>query len=172
MYDFSVLREIRKREGMTIENVSRRSGISSAVISKLERNQSSAELETLYKIGRVFGMTASNLIGLAESRLASKVESVNYESDGFSFQRISFGNMAAFLAEAKAGSSVFRPEIHQNDYETCWVLEGKVDITLPHENYELSAGQSVQFDAIQEHSYKAVEDTRMVIVHVRKSKRF
>ena len=55
MFDFSVLRELRKREGLTIEATSKRSGVSPAVISKLERNQTRAELETLFRISRVFG---------------------------------------------------------------------------------------------------------------------
>ena len=47
MYDFSFLRELRKHEGLTIGDVSARSGISAAVISKLERNRSGVELGTL-----------------------------------------------------------------------------------------------------------------------------
>ena len=44
MYDFSFLRQLRKRDDLTIGAVSARSGISAAVISKLERNQTRAEL--------------------------------------------------------------------------------------------------------------------------------
>ena len=70
VYDFSVLRELRKREGMTIAALSKRSGISSAVISKLERNQTLAELDTLYRLSKVYGLTATDLLALAESRIA------------------------------------------------------------------------------------------------------
>jgi len=38
MYDFSILRDLRKRSGLNIADVSARSGVSAAVISKLERN--------------------------------------------------------------------------------------------------------------------------------------
>ncbi|RKX92599.1 MAG: hypothetical protein DRZ90_13690, partial [Spirochaetes bacterium] len=37
-YDFSILRNLRKRSGFTIADVSEKSGVSQAVISKLERN--------------------------------------------------------------------------------------------------------------------------------------
>jgi len=56
MYDFTVLRWLRKRESLTIQQVSEQSGVSVAVISKLERNQCTAELETLYKLVRSFGV--------------------------------------------------------------------------------------------------------------------
>jgi quercetin dioxygenase-like cupin family protein len=67
---------------------------------------------------------------------------------------------------------VSRPEIHHDDFETCWVLEGELAIALPHENHRLSSGEAIQFDAIQEHTYEALQDCRFIILHVRKDKRF
>ena len=172
MFDFSVLREIRKREGLTLEDTAARSGLSIAVISRLERNQTSAELETLYKLGRVFGMSATDLLALAESRLSHLKGEEGYQSDGFSFRVIRYANHACFLGTARAGARVRKPEIHHDDHETCWVIEGKVRVELPHEAIELSAGQSLQFDAIQEHSYHALEDSRLILVHLKKGKRY
>lgn len=172
MFDFSILREIRKREGLTLEEVASRSGLSIAVISRLERNQTSAELETLYKLGRVFGMSATDLLALSESRMAHLKGEESYRSDGFQFRMIRYANHACFLAVAKAGSRIRKPEIHHDDHETCWVIEGKVRIELPHETVELAAGQSLQFDAIQEHSYEAVEDSQLILVHLKKGKRY
>jgi transcriptional regulator with XRE-family HTH domain len=172
MFDFSILREIRKREGLTLEEVANRSGLSIAVISRLERNQTSAELETLYKLGRVFGMSATDLLALSESRMAHLKGEEGYRSDGFHFRVIRYANHACFLGMAKAGSRIKKPEIHHDDHETCWVIEGKIRIELPHETVELSAGQSLQFDAIQEHSYEALEDSKLFLVHLKKEKRY
>ena len=65
LWDFRLVRELRKREKMSLEQLSERSGVSVSVISKLERNTGNAEMETLYRIARVFGMTLSDLIALA-----------------------------------------------------------------------------------------------------------
>ncbi|MEX0331774.1 MAG: helix-turn-helix domain-containing protein [Puniceicoccaceae bacterium] len=172
MFDFSILREIRKREGLTLEETAQRSGLSIAVISRLERNQTSAELETLYKLGRVFGMSATDLLGLAESRMAHLKADEQYRSDGFHFRVTRYANHACFYGEADAGARIHKPEIHHDDHETCWIIEGRVRVELPHETVELSAGQSLQFDAIQEHSYEAVEDSKLVLVHIKKGKRY
>jgi len=172
IFDFSFLRDLRKRDGMTLEAVSERSGISIAVISKLERNRTSAELETLYKLGRVFGLTATDMLALAESRIAHRKEAVAYRSQGFRFQRIAYDNASCYLAQAEEGAKVSRPEVHRDDYEICWIFDGKIRLTLPHEHYLLERGMSVQFDAVQEHTYEAMEDSRMVIMHIRKPKRF
>jgi transcriptional regulator with XRE-family HTH domain len=172
MYDFSVLRGLRKRANLTMEEVSERSGVSVAVISKLERNQSCAELETLFKLSRVFRMRTTDLLGLAESQTAQKTTVSEHQSSGFHFQEISYGNVRCLHGTAKAGSKVSRPEIHEDDYEVCWVLKGAVSFILPDERYELSAGEAIQFDAILEHTYEAVRDSEVIILHLRKGKRF
>lgn len=172
MYDFRVLRQLRKRENWTQDEVSNRSGVSRAVISKLERNQSSAELDTLYRVARVFGLSATELLAMAESPLAHRVEERRYRSGDFDFRRIGYRNHHCFIAHADAGSKVSRAEIHLDDYETCWVLEGRVRLTLAHQSVELSEGEAIQFDAAQEHTYEALAPLRMVLIHLRKGLRF
>ena len=172
MYDFSVLRAVRKQHELTIEDVSTRSGVSPAVISKLERNQTTAELETLFRIARVFGMSATDLIALAESRTSQRVRATEHTGDDFVFREVLYGNVRLLFGEAPKGGKVSRPEIHQDDYEVCWVLSGKARIVLPHERHDLAAGDAVQFDAILHHTYEALENCQLIIAHLRKPKRF
>ena len=47
-----------------------------------------------------------------------------------------------------------------------------IAVTLPSESYELSAGQSLQFDALLEHTYEALTDCELLILHIRKENRF
>lgn len=172
IYDFSVLRTLRKRDGLTIAMLSDRSGISPAVISKLERNRTSAELFTLFSLGRVFGLSATDLIGLAESRTAHRVSETAHTTGGFRFREVRYGNLRALLGEGTAGVRAAKPEIHGDDYELCWVLDGCVRVTLPEERHVLKAGDCVQFDAVLEHSYEVIEDARMLLIHIKKEKRF
>lgn len=172
MYDFSVVRDLRRRDGLTIAELSRRTGISSAVISKLERNQSAAELATLFGISRAFGVNTTDLLLLAESRTAHLKHETLHKSGAFRFREVAYSNVRALIGEASAGGKVSNPEIHSDDYEICWVLEGQVRIILPHEQHELKAGQCVQFDAILEHTYEVIEDCRVLILHQKKAKRF
>lgn len=172
MYDFSVLRELRKGKQLSIVEVSGQSGVSPAVISKLERNQTVAELETLFKLSRVFGMSATDLLGLAESRTAHKKKATVHEGGGFVFHTLQYGNVRALRGTAKAGAKVSRPEVHHDDYEVCWILSGKVLFRLPAETHSLGPGEAIQFDAILDHTYEAVEDCELIIIHLRKDKRF
>ena len=170
--DFGILRELRKRENMSIAELSERSGISASVISKLERNRNIAEMDTLYRIARVFGLTLSDLISLAENRTSHCVGQERYQSGDFIFERVSYANMRCMHAGAKKGAKVSRPELHRDDYELCWVLKGRLRFSLPNEAYELKQGESIQFDALLEHTYEALEDSELIIVHLRKGKRF
>jgi len=171
-FDFSIVRELRKRAGMTLADVSERTGISPSVISKLERNQTSAELDTLFRLSRVFDLNTTDLIALAESRTAQRATSKQYESGGFEFRRISYNNCRAFHAIAPKSAAVTRPEIHADNFEVCWVFKGHLLIQLPKERHELRPGDSLQFDGALDHTYEALEDTEFLIIHLKKGKRF
>ena len=120
--------------------------------------------------GQDFNSTA--LISLAENQTAHLVREEKYKSGDFTFNRVSYGNVRTMYAFAKKGSRLSKPELHRDDYELLWVLRGMLKITLPNESYELSAGMSIQFDALLSHSYEVLEDCELIITHLRKGKRF
>ncbi len=171
-YDFSVLRTLRRRDNLTIQAVSERSGVSAAVISKLERNHSCAELDTLFRLSRVFGMNAADLLALTEARTAQKKTTATHQSEAFGFEEVAYGNVRCLLGRAPRGARLSRPEIHQDDHELCWVLQGALRIRLPAETHELRAGEALQFDAIWEHTYESLQDCQFLILHLPKAKRF
>ncbi len=172
MYDFGIVRELRKREGLTLDEIQVRSGVTPAVLSRIERNMARPELDTLYRLARVFGMTATDLLSLAEQRSSHTTAEECYERVGFAFRKVTYGNLTVFHASAKAGGQVSTPEVHHNEYELFWVLHGVVRLILPNEQHVLKKGQAIQFDAMLEHSYEVLEDSKMVMTHIRKGKRY
>src|SRR3974390_1585441 len=99
-FDFRVLRRLREQHNLTLAELSKASRVSTAVISKLERNQQSAELDTLYRLARAFR-----------------------------FRQVKYANVVALLGAAPAGAKVSRPEIHHDDTEVCWVTAGRLRLT-------------------------------------------
>ena len=93
LFDFSILRDLRKKAQLSIADVSAGSGVSASVISKLERNQTRAELDTLYRLARVFGITAAELLSLAEARLAHPLHATEHRSEEFTFLEINYKNI-------------------------------------------------------------------------------
>lgn len=170
-YNFSILRNLRKAQGYTIADVAQNSGISTAVISRIERNQAMPELETLARLSKVFGISATDLLGLAENRTARTVDAQHYSSGGFHFQHVQFLDLQIFLGSALAGARVNRPEVHHNDTETCWVLAGAIELRVGSDKYTLKEGEAIQFDAVLEHEYHALQDCRILMLHLHKGKR-
>jgi transcriptional regulator with XRE-family HTH domain len=142
------------------------------VISKLERNQQAPGIDTLYRLARAFGLSATDLIAMSESALAHRAAEKSHKTGDFTFREIRYANLVALVGAAPAGAAISRPEVHRDDTELCWVLQGRLKLKLPHEVCDLARGESVQFDAIQEHTYEAIEDTRFIILHLRKDKRY
>ena len=93
-FDFSIIRDLRKNLNLSINELSNLSSVSASVISKMERNQNSVEMETLYRIARVFGMTLTDLISLAENRVSHIVDEESYTSGNFNFTKVSYGNFS------------------------------------------------------------------------------
>lgn len=172
IYDFSVIRQLRKSRDLTIKDVSEASGISPAVISRLERNQAQAELETLFRLARVFGLSSTDLVSLAERRTSHAKSAFRYESGGFNFESVQYANVKCFHGRARKGHVISHPEMHRDSYELCWVLRGRISIALPSEKHVLEAGDALQFDAILEHSYEALDNLEIIILHISKGKRF
>lgn len=170
--DFSIVRELRKRAGMTLEDVSEKSGISIAGLSKLERNQNMIELDTLYRIARVFGLSATDLLNLAESCSAHCKNAESYTSGPFDFEKVSFKGIDCFHANAKAGGNLSKPEAHGDEFEICWLIKGSIRITLPREQHTLTPSQAIKFDAALPHSYEILEDSEVSIIHLAKTHRF
>ena len=171
-WDFGVLRQLRRQLDWSIADLSERSGVAASVISKLERNWNKAELETLYKLSQAFSMNLSDLLALAEKRTAQQVAEQDYCSDGFSFRRVSYGNIRCMTASAPAGARLCKPSVHKEDSEMCWVQEGVVEITVAGQKYKLEPGMSLQFDALLDHEYNVLEDCKLIITHIKKNKRF
>ncbi|BCX46719.1 transcriptional regulator, XRE family protein [Haloferula helveola] len=170
--DFSVIRDLRKQAGLTLQQVSDRSGLSIASLSKLERNQNLVELETLHRLARVFGLSASDLLSLAESPTAHRKTVHRYRSGPFDFEKIAFQGVDLFHATATAGGSLQHPEAHGDDYEICWVRSGRVHIAFSHEQHTLGPGEALKFDAVLPHTYEILEDAELIIAHLTKTHRF
>ncbi|MDA9589773.1 XRE family transcriptional regulator [Opitutales bacterium] len=170
--DFSIVRDLRKRAGMTLDDVSQKSGVSIAGLSKLERNQNMIELDTLYRLARVFGLSGTDLLKLAESCSAHCKTAETYTSGPFDFEKVAFKGIACFKAKAKAGGNLSKPEAHGDEFEICWLRTGSITITLPREQHTLTPGQALKFDAALPHSYEILEDSEMTILHLEKTHRF
>ena len=164
-YDFSIIRHIRKKLGLTIYGLSEKCGVSYVALSKLERNLGNPELKTLDRIARALGVQTHNLLALAEHDRPEVVSAEHtLDEHGLNMYRAAFGNIIVSHATAAAGSSIDGMHEHRDDYEICFVLKGKVRLVVRNSEYDIVSGQAVRFDCIFEHRYVALEDVEAIHV--------
>jgi transcriptional regulator with XRE-family HTH domain len=164
-YDFSVLRVLRKKQGMTIAQLSEKCGVSYVALSKLERNQGNPELKTLDRISRALGLPTHNLLALAERKhpVESREERFTVlETADARF--VDLDGTRMLIVDAPAGANGYGPEFHRDDYERCFVLEGKLRIMIRGSEYILGPGDGLVWDCVFDHNYEALEPSKVVIL--------
>lgn len=172
--DFSVVRYLRKKHNLSLKNLAERSGVSFTVISKLERNQGNPSLETLSLVARSLDLAPSELLALAEpENLALEIRTGrDYQAGGFRFRSTEFRDIRVIFGRGICGATLKNPERHRDEIEVLAVLKGRLRLELAGQSSDVSAGQSARFQAFLEHSYQALEDTELFIVHLPRRNRW
>lgn len=171
-YNFEVLRYLRKQKDFTIEQLAKRSKVSFSVISKLERNQTTPNLDVLQRICTALSISVTELISMVEVKSNELRKEKLYSIDGFDFRKICFNNSSLMFVKTNKGKEISRPEIHEDDTEIVYVLKGHIKLSMSIGDFKIKQGRAMQFDSIFPHTYKALENSEMIIAHIRKEKRF
>lgn len=67
------IRELRNQQGLTLDELAERSGVSRAMLSKIERGENNPTLVVAVKVAVALGLTTAQLIGVEERKQAIKV---------------------------------------------------------------------------------------------------
>jgi len=154
-FDFSIIRNLRMKRGLTAEELATRSKMTRATVVKIESGKGNPTIETISALGRVFQLSASQLIAMAETARVEKRESAPFEKDGFKEFHLSFPNFAIYCLEAGTGvKSVSKPHLHENTAEVCLVLSGRLRVRVMDETCELGPRMAIRFKALQSIAWK------------------
>ena len=174
------LRGLRLKKSMGLVELGKHTGLSPAMLSKLERGRLFPTLPTLLRIALVFSVGLDyfftderkrHVVAIVRKkerlRFSEKmggVEAVyHFESLDFPANERKFN---AFLADFEGG----RPEkikLHQHSgVEFFYVLRGKLDLTIGTDVHRLEAGDSIYFDSSVKHGYRRAssQPTTAVVV--------
>jgi transcriptional regulator with XRE-family HTH domain len=167
-YDVSgKLRALRLRKKMRLVELARHTGLSAAMLSKLERGQLFPTLPTLLRIALVFGVGLDHFftagasrksLGIVRQRERNRfVEKLGGRDVAWEFECLDFAaterKLNAYWVRFHKAS---RPRSHQHDGgEFIHVLKGALAMQIGGEDHALESGDSIYFDASQPHSYAA-----------------
>ncbi len=162
------LRGLRLKKSMGLVELGKHTGLSPAMLSKLERGKLFPTLPTLLRIAMVFSVGLDyffiderkrHVVAVVRKkdrlRFAEKMGGAevayHFESLDFPANQRKFD---AFLADFEAGTPE-KIKLHQHTgIEFLYVLRGKLDLTIGSDVHSLDAGDSVYFDSSARHGYR------------------
>jgi transcriptional regulator with XRE-family HTH domain len=169
------IRTERKRRRLSLEDLSDASGVSTGLISTLERGKANPSFSTLVALARALGITLAWLLGdgeqtspvvrKAERRSAprgwpqapSRTEILTPDSDGL---------MEAMWMDFAPGCPP-PAERHRHDGEDfLLVISGQLDVYVGEARYLLDAGDSIRFSGKLPHYYGNDSGTQTTAVLV------
>jgi transcriptional regulator with XRE-family HTH domain len=159
----SRVKELRRGRGLTLEELAGRSGVSRAMISKLERGEKNPTLVVAAKLAEGLGVTLSRLAGMEERREVVVMQRerrmvMRDPETGFERQLLSpnfVGRGVEFIRnEIPEGSTSGEFPPHRRGVEEHIVVErGTLRAILGGEEYLLGEGDALYFEADVEHRF-------------------
>jgi transcriptional regulator with XRE-family HTH domain len=179
VYDFRVMRILRRQLNLTLKEVARRSGLTYPTVESVETNKTLPSLKTLDGIAGALQISTSDLVRLAERRLVQRrmAKTQQEEQPGKSDIGVENCRVARFdkgkiiRVSAQAGECVHVMGLHENVHEFCYVLSGQVDLMIEGKHHRLGPDDTILFDGLLDHSYTQIEDGEYVTIHVPKDTR-
>ena len=173
-----LLRSLRRDANMTLQELAERSGVSTGLISQIERGQGNPAYNTLIKLAQALGVKVGEFFGGPEPeshagahsaglvradqrrRLLLTERDMVYELLTPSMR----GRLGVIRAQIAAGwSNESVP--YRHDGEECIVLiSGRLSVVVGSDRYELEEGDALTYDASIPHWYANITPEPAVII--------
>lgn len=162
------LRTLRLRKSMGLVELGKHTGLSAALLSKLERGKLFPTLPTLLRIAMVFGVGLEYFFTDERKRrvvgIVRKDERIRFpERPGtqevpYFFECLDFRSterkLSAFLAEfQELPAEKAKPHQHPG-VEFLYLIKGSLTVKIGSDEYELEAEDAIYFDSAVLHSYR------------------
>ena len=165
-FDFSVIQTLRKKWGITAEELAKKAGLTRATVAKIEKGDGNPTIETIEALSSVFQLSSSELVRLAEVAQCETAQTKRFKNGNFIGTHIWFPYFEIYHIKAAAGvHKESDPKYHENTSEVCLVLSGTVKVTVGGVFHELGPGMALRFKAMQDHHFDVVDDAEFLLMH-------
>ena len=166
------VRALRLARNLTLKDVTRATGLSSSMLSLVERGQTSPSIGTLISICDALSIHMANLF-LSEADAGPLIvrehQRIVRSAEGLT-RRIVLDSdrLGIELTEHiyEPGSSTSPVPLHHNGSEIGLVLSGSLEVHLDGTTYTLREGDAIHFTSTTPHRFSSHENTRTVWVNV------
>ena len=159
------LRDLRRRQKMTLEELGKRTGLTSSFLSQIERNITSPSVKSLREIAAALNTKVSRFFEEQKSRdfvFIKKDKRKKNVNDRFKSccEVLASGlldiRMEPSFLILKVGGKVEKQSDSLNGEEFGFVLKGKVELLRGPERFIMGKGDSVYFKGIKSHKVKNI----------------
>lgn len=174
------IRKLRELKGLSLGDVSQRTGISDEMLKSIEADAVAPPLGTLTKLARALEMKMGYLLTGGESRPfvitrkderqpVSRHATKQQSKYGYSYLSLSPGmrdrNMEPFLVTLSPTAEEMPGSVHEGE-EFLFVLEGEMEVTIGEHREILHSGDSIYYHSSIPHLVKCHQDkpTRILAV--------
>ncbi len=163
------LRALRLRRSMGLTQLGQRTGLSPALLSKIENGKLVPTIPTLLRIATVFDVTLDHffqnehrrrIISVTRKQEREKAAERRLSpGEGYDLERLDLGagerKFQPYLAEFFPVAGSPRAHMHQG-FEFLHVLQGRLELTIGSDPTVLEPGDSIYFDSNLRHAYRSL----------------
>lgn len=169
------IRELRKSKNFSIIDLSRESGLSTGLISQIERNMVVPSIKVMWKIANVLEVNIGYFFDEDDENIEEKIvvrkdhrKSITTNDSTKSYELLmpNLNNKSIeFILITLDKETKINKELVSHKGEECgYIIEGKMKIILENKEYILEKGDSFYFDSKIPHVYENYGDETCVLV--------
>lgn len=169
------IRELRKSKNFSIIDLSKESGLSTGLISQIERNMVVPSIKVMWKIANVLEVNIGYFFDEDDENIEEKIvvrkdyrKSINTNDSTKSYELLmpNLNNKSIeFILITLDKETKINKELVSHKGEECgYIIEGKMKIILENKEYILEKGDSFYFDSKIPHVYENYGDETCVLV--------
>jgi transcriptional regulator with XRE-family HTH domain len=166
------IRELRKKAGLVLQDLSDRTGFSKPLLSQIEKEIVSPPIATLLKISKALGVnigfffqddSPEEKVVLVRSDESKVIDSRYFgrEESGYYYEALAYKKskkyMEPFLVEFKRMKAEKLSYFSHEGEEFIYLLEGTLEFRTEDQQYVLYPGDSLYFESSIPHAYRALE---------------
>jgi transcriptional regulator with XRE-family HTH domain len=172
------VRSLRLANKLRLVQLAAHTGLSSAMLSKIERGQIFPSLPTLMRIAQVFGVGLDHFFAESDERLLAivrKQDRFRLPNDpdlkfpAYFFESLDFcvknRKVDTYVAEFPIAADAAPSHSHAG-YELIFIIKGQLLVKFDDQEIELGEGDALCFDSSASHSYKQHGDAACTLLVV------
>jgi transcriptional regulator with XRE-family HTH domain len=167
----SIISRERRRRELTIAELARNAGISSGLLSQLERGMGNPSIETLSHLARTLGIPIGTFFETVSAPPGEVVHPhtrrrLVLEDSGMTYQLLVpdlKGTLSMLYIELPPGFSNANAPFNHHGEEIVFVLSGSIEINIGDRKMLLAPGDSIRFFSTIDHWYQTF-DERVVVI--------